>query len=247
MSIEQQKGALKRRGRTKQQTEELEAFRLFQRDYRLPEGTLEFSDKPDVLIHGDITLGIELTALHIQDGGDEASEQRQAKRREEVLICAQNIHRHAGGNPIELVVGFDRACTIKDVHATAKAIAKVAARIQDDQRGEIEYLAYKHIGGVNFMYLTGEYADARWRVQQSHQVPNLQVNRVKKIVADKIERAGKYQDCDELWLVITVDFWDPAQDQAIEWPTEPPIDCGPFKHVFLHKPAFRQVVEVPRK
>lgn len=245
MSIEQQDEAGKENW-TSKQGQEWQAFELFRRDYCLPEGEPVRSDRPDVVIRGAKTVGIELTTLHLLDGSNAASEQRQAKRRADVLAHAQEFHRNAGGSSIELVVGFDRESPIENVQATAQAIAEVAARIQDGPRGEIKNLAYKHINSVNFMFLTGAYADPRWRVQQVHQVPTLQVDRVKKIVADKIGRAEKYQDCDELWLVITVDFWNPAQDQDIEWPTETPIDCGPYKHVFLHKPAFRQVVEVRR-
>ncbi|MBB6582876.1 hypothetical protein HXP36_14200 [Ralstonia solanacearum] len=95
------------------------------------------------------------------------------------------------------------------------------------------------------MYLSGEYAKPRWRVQQGYRVPMLQVDRVREIVTEKIEKAKTYQPCDALWLVITVDFWNPAQDQEIEWPKDERIDCGPYERVFLHKPAYRRVVEVP--
>jgi hypothetical protein len=95
------------------------------------------------------------------------------------------------------------------------------------------------------MYLSGEYAEPRWRVQQGYQVPQLQVDRVREVVAEKIEKAKEYQPCDAMWLVITVDFWNPAQDQDIEWPVDERIDCGPYERVFLHKPAYRRVVEVP--
>jgi hypothetical protein len=61
---------------TKQQEEEWKAFQSFQKDYSLPDGAVERSDRPDVLIHGDKTLGIELTTLYIVDGQVAASEQR---------------------------------------------------------------------------------------------------------------------------------------------------------------------------
>jgi hypothetical protein len=68
---------------TRQQQEELRLFQSFRNDYALPAGTIEHADKPDVLIHGDRTLGIELTTLYIVDGQDAASEQRQTKPREQ--------------------------------------------------------------------------------------------------------------------------------------------------------------------
>ena len=90
---------------TKQQEEEWLAFQSFQNDYSLPDGAIERSDKPDVLIHGDRTLGIELTSLYIVDGQDATSEQRQTIPRKRVVARAQELHSKAGGSPIELAIG----------------------------------------------------------------------------------------------------------------------------------------------
>ncbi len=245
MSIEQRNEASKERKWTKQQKEEWQAFQSFQKDYPLPKGIIERTDKPDVVIHGDRKLGIEITSLHIADGRDAASEQRQAKPRQRAVMLAQEIHSKAGGRPIELVIGFDPKCPITNAKATAHAIAEVAAHVQHGAPGQIEQLTLQHLCCVNFMYLSGEYAEPRWRVQQSYQVPMLRVDRVREIVAEKIGKAKEYQPCDAMWPVITVDFWSPAQDQDIEWPTDERIDCGHYERVFLHKPAYRRVVEVP--
>ncbi|WP_155641273.1 hypothetical protein [Burkholderia cepacia] len=50
---------------TKQQEGEWRAFQSFLNDYPLPSGAVEHSDKPDVLIHGERMLGIELTSLYM--------------------------------------------------------------------------------------------------------------------------------------------------------------------------------------
>lgn len=231
---------------TRQQEEEWLAFQAFQKDYPLPSGTVERSDKPDVVIHGDRKLGIEITSLHIADGRDAASEQRQVKPREHTVALAQEIHNKAGGRPIELVIGFDPGCPITDARAMAHAIAEVAAYVQRGAPGQVDQLTYEHLGCVDFMYLSGEYANPRWKVQQGYYVPMLRVDRVKEIVSEKVEKAREYRPCDALWLVITVDFWDPAQDQDIEWPEGERIVCGPYDRVFLHKAAYRHVVEVQR-
>lgn len=231
---------------TKQQEEEWLVFQSFSKDHPLPNGLVERSDKPDVLIHGERTLGIEITTLHIQDGQIAGCEQNQVKPRQRAVELAQEIHIKAGGRPIELAIGFDSEYPITDAKVTAHAIAEVAAHVQLGAAGLIDQLTYEHICCVNFMYLSGEYANPKWKVQQSYLVPTLQVDRVREVVAEKIYKAKQYQPCDAMWLLITVDFWNPAQDQDIEWPTDERIDCGPFERVFLYKPAFRRVVEVPR-
>ncbi|MFM0157754.1 hypothetical protein [Paraburkholderia sediminicola] len=230
---------------TRQQQEELRLFQSFRNDYALPAGTIEHADKPDVLIHGDRTLGIELTTLYIVDGQDAASEQRQTKPREHVVARAQELHVEAGGRPIELAIGFDPRFPITDVEGLARSIAEVAAYVQRGEPGQVEEATYDQLCYLNFIYFSGEWANPRWFVQQSYSVPILQVNRVREVVADKIEKAKEYRPCDAYWLVITVDFWDPAQDQDIEWPTGQIVDCGPFERVFLHKPAYRRVIEIP--
>lgn len=232
---------------TRQQEQEWEAFQSFSEDYALPAGTIERSDRPDVVINGDRKLGIELTSLHIEDGRNAASEQGQVKPRQRAVALAQEIHNNAGRRSIELAIGFDPAHTIRNVEATAQAIAEVAARIQGDSPGLVDELTYSHINCLNFLYMSGEYVKPRWFVQQGYGVPMLQVSRVREVVAEKTERAKKYQLCDALWLLITVDFWNPAQDQDIEWPVEERIDCGPFERILLYKPVYRRVVEIPRE
>lgn len=231
---------------TKQQEEEWQAFLSFQADYSLPNGAIEPSDKPDVLIHGDRKLGIELTTLYIRDGQDAASEQRQTIPRERVVARAQELHVEAGGCPIELAIGFNPAFPITDVDDLARRVAEVAMYVQRGEPGHVEQATYDHLDCLDYMYFSGEWAKPRWFVQQSYSVPMLQVDRVREIVADKIKKAEGYQSCDAYWLIISVDFWNPAQDQEIEWPGGEGIDCGPFERVFLHKPAYRRVIQIPR-
>ena len=231
---------------TKQQEEEWEVFQSFREDYALPAGTIERSDRPDVVVNGDIKLGIELTSLHIEDGRNAASEQGQVKPRQRAVARAQEIHNNAGGRSIDLAIGFDPARPITNVEATSQGIAEVVAHVQLGSPGLVDELTYSHIDCLNFLYMSGEYVKPRWFVQQGYGVPMLQVSRVRQVVAEKIEKAGKYQSCDALWLLITVDFWNPAQDQEIEWPEEERIDCGPFERVLLYKPAYRRVVEILR-
>lgn len=230
---------------TKQQEEEWQTFQSFLNDFSVPSGTIERSDKPDVLIHGDKMLGIELTSLYLVDGQDASSEQRQTKPRDRAVTRAQEIHTSAGGRPIELAIGFNPRIPITEVEALARNLAEVAAYVQRGGRGRIDEATYDHLCCINFMYSSGECANPRWRVQQGYSVPALRVDRVREVVAEKIQKAKEYQLCDAYWLVISVDFWDPAQDQEIEWPVGEFLDCGPFERVFLHKPAYRHVTQIP--
>ncbi|MBA9901039.1 hypothetical protein D7207_31430 [Burkholderia cepacia] len=105
---------------------------------------------------------------------------------------------------------------------------------------------FDDIPELTFAYWSGrEHADSRWRTSQSYGVPLLSVTRVKQIITEKAKKAAEYQPCHCYWLLIVVDFMDPAQDQDIRWFTDATVDTSAFERILLYKPAFREVVEVP--
>ena len=50
-------------------------------------------------------------------------------------------------------------------------------------------------------------------------------------------------DC---WLLLVVDFMDPAQDQDSRWPAGETLKKSPFERIFLYKPQFGEFVQVPQ-
>jgi hypothetical protein len=60
-------------------------FEQFRTHFPLPTGSVEYTDKPDVIVHGARKLGIEIANLYLVDGGDPSSEQAQRRVRERVL------------------------------------------------------------------------------------------------------------------------------------------------------------------
>ena len=48
------------------------------------------------------------------------------------------------------------------------------------------------------------------------------------------------------WLLLVVDFMDPAQDQEIQWPAGAVLmQARTFERIWLYKPAFHEVLEIP--
>jgi hypothetical protein len=64
---------------TKKSTRDIERhyFEEFRKAYTMPDGTIEYADRPDVLVRGEQTTGIELTRFYLQPGSFLGSEQRQ--------------------------------------------------------------------------------------------------------------------------------------------------------------------------
>ncbi|QBR04223.1 hypothetical protein [Paraburkholderia pallida] len=219
-------------------------FDLFRSHYALPAGRIEYADKPDVILHGERRLGIEIANLYLADGSDPASEQVQRRRREQVLERAQSLHLASGGRRIELSAAFDPGVPILEIDPLARKLAEIAMRVQGSS-GQVDSLTFDHVPELTFLYHSGkEYAGARWRSVQSYAVPFVSVERVRQLVVEKTAKVADYdKGCQAFWLLLVVDFMDPAQDQFIEWPDGVALAKSPFERILIYKPQFGQVVD----
>ena len=95
-------------------------------------------------------------------------------------------------------------------------------------------------------YNKKEYEDAKWRSVQGHYVPALSLERLRELVSNKTKKLPHYQQCDIYWLLLIVDFMDPAQDQDLQWPAGELLEKSPFERILLYKPQFGQVMLVPQ-
>ncbi len=224
-------------------------FDQFRVHFPLPAGEVEYGDKPDVVIHGERKLGIEIANLYLTDGVDPNSEQVQRKRREAVVRDAQKRHSLAGGKKIELTVSFDLSRKItdtRDAQEVAGSLASVAHSIEHLPAGVLPRRHFSQVPHLNFVYHNPtEYPDALWRVSQVFSVSGLSVDRVAQLVATKEQRLADYKQCDSYWLLLVVDFIDRAQDQGITWPVECSSLKASYERVIIYKPQFARWTEVP--
>ena len=51
-------------------------FEQFNEAYKLPNDAAEYADRPDVLLRGERTIGIEITRFYLQPGDSPGSEQQ---------------------------------------------------------------------------------------------------------------------------------------------------------------------------
>ncbi len=221
-------------------------FEQFRIDYQLPVGELQYTDKPDVIICGPITLGIEITNFYIDDGRNLESEQKQRPRRLRVLQRAQELYLATGGKSIELSVDFNPIHPIRKTEPVARALAVVAGQLASQPSGLVTPCQFKHISPLRFIYLNAtEYPDAKWQLVQCYTASALSFDRLQEIVNEKSKKLKEYQPCDEYWLLVVVDFMDRAQDQHLEWSQGQTLPNSAYKKVLLYKPQFRQVLEIP--
>lgn len=223
-------------------------FEQFRTHFPLPTGVIEYTDKPDVIIHGERKLGVEIANLYLAHGSDQSSEQKQRHFRETVLKQAQARYLTAGGKKMELTVSFDPARPIKNAKAVAAALAVAAASIEGLPSGQVSLTYFTHVPEVSFVYLNSiEYREPVWRVCQSYTVPLISLPGLAATISEKHNKLPAYKQCDAFWLLLVVDFFDPAQDQDIRWP-DPAIEFySPFERIIVYKPQFAEWIDVPIK
>jgi hypothetical protein len=219
-------------------------FEMFQKDYRLPEGIVEYGDKPDVVIRGERSIGIEITNFFLADGASPESEQVQRKARDQVVSKAQSIYQGDSDDGLELVLGFDRDVPIRDQNELSKRIAGLARRLEGRQSGEVRRDYYPDIPELSFAWLIAEKQEqVRWRNSQVNSPSKMSFDRLNEIIKEKESKSRHYRPCSAYWLLVVVDWIDPAQDQEIQIDGFDTIHSDVFEKVLVYKTAFGHILE----
>ena len=219
-------------------------FEMFRKDYPLPSGTVIYRDSPDVVIDGERKIGIEITNFFHKSGTLPESDQIQGRWREKVVSEAQCLYQKQNDRKFEICFGFDKSCPIRDQKTLVDQLIQLATRIQNFETGQIGRDYFKQIPELSFVYLNNqEYEDTKWRIVQVHDVPILPMERLVDIVKDKEQRSKKYEKCDAYWLLVVVDFMNPAQDQEIQVDAFKKVETEAFERVIVYKTLFGHVLE----
>jgi hypothetical protein len=220
-------------------------FEMFRGHYPLPDGAIEYGDKPDVIVRGQKTIGIEITNFYLEDGSLIESEQVQRSLRDSVVLRAQRIYREEGGRGFELWFGFDVRQPIRDQDQLSRKLADLARRIETQATGEVRRSAYQDIPELSSVSLNAqEYADSPWRVSQLYYSVITPADRLKDIIGSKETKLQGYRPCDAFWLLLIVDFIDRAQDQQLSVEEIRAVKSTVFERIIVYKTHFGEIVEV---
>nr|WP_314481493.1 hypothetical protein [uncultured Pseudomonas sp.] len=222
-------------------------FEQFGVHYPLPLGDIQYGDKPDVIINGPASVGIEIARLYKLDGKEPHSEQQQSRDRMRVLKLAEDAHLAAGGRSIEINVGFNPRHPIKRerLRSISAVLADIVSEIARYEEPCTLHSPAEDWPELEFIYHSGQsQRDSSWKLVQSIEIPALSFERINEIVKQKIEKVKAYQPCDKYWLLLIVDYWDAAQDQDVEWPPAATIAQTPFERILIFKTVFSIVTEV---
>jgi len=221
-------------------------FELFAKDFPLPNGEIIFGDKPDVIIHDTKKIGIEIANLYLADGADATSEQVQRKRREKVIKLAEVDYKSKRNLNYEFNISFNPIAPIINAKYVANNLVNFIISIENKPGEFFTNNAFNISPEIYSVHRSHkEYPDAKWKTYQVYSGRNLHVSRVRETVQQKNQLISEYSHCDTYWLLLVVDFMDPAQDQEIDWPVgEPPIECK-YEKVIIYKPQFKKYSAIP--
>lgn len=233
----------------RKRTEEIERnyFGLFIKNYPLPKGKIVYRDKPDLIIKDEqsdqIILGIEQTCLYLKPGDLPSSEQRQERLRQEIIKQAENQCKTSHCSYPRLSVSFDKQIPIHSKDKTATALKEFCMTLTAEDCAQIPNNKFKQsLPEVSFIYAQWD-VEAPWQVNQVHSTELISQQRLQKIVWEKDDKASDYCKCSDLWLLVVIDFMNPAQNQEI--PRENlVISSKYFSKVILYKTILNEIQEI---
>lgn len=200
-------------------TQELEKYHFneFILHYEIPNGKIIYHDKPDIIIESESRIGIEITNYYIKSGNDKNSEQRQKDIRNDILeLAQQKYYQKSEGHNIHLSVTFNDKIKAKAKQEIAKNIVEMALQLTALPEGEICQSVFEHIDEIQYVYYrTTRNKELKWNTVQSYDVTPISINELIRIIDEKNNKIKDYEDCNSFWLLITMDYFDPAQYQEL--------------------------------
>src|SRR5665213_2317088 len=85
--------------------------------------------------------------------------------------------------------------------------------------------------------------DAEWGLTQVHSPGLMCVHRLEDILRAKAVKARDYALCNACWLLVIVEFIDPAQEQEIRVDGIT-LHSDVFERVIVYKPRFEHILEI---
>ncbi|HQT66154.1 MAG TPA: hypothetical protein PLC74_00980 [Acetobacteraceae bacterium] len=224
---------------------ERQYFGCFRQYSHLPDGQIEYRDKPDVILSGKRKIGIEITHLYRQSGSINESEQRQRPLRERIVELAYTHHIDNGVVPFGLTASFNPEHPIdpRNVEELGQYLADIA-KLPNERFSP--YIDLRSVGHrmpeiSTIQRSTSGLLDTKWQIAQVFSVLPTDENTVREIVETKERRVSDYEPCEAYWLVIIVEGMDPGQEQEIRI-DRLTIETSLFEKVILFH-TFGYVVE----
>ena len=214
-------------------------FEMFREHYRLPEGTILYGDRPDIIVKGARKIGIEMTRFFKENGGQRESQKA-------LVAEAQRMYEAKSTRKVRFIFDFGGRYPIRDPRKVTKQLADLAGSVQDRAAGKVPEALFKEIPEVSFVWLTAnQFADKPWSTQVRYDGQAMSLNDLQHIVSLKEAKAKDYKRCDAYWLLVVVDYADLAQNQEIRIDGLETIRSQFFERVIIYKTVFHHIIDLP--
>jgi hypothetical protein len=230
---------------------------------QFPEGIIDDSERPDFIVRqGDKRIGIEICRLYKDSRDDSLSIQAQEQWKKGLVEDAWKIFLEKSSEKYRVFVSFEERTNIKkdNIGILSNFIAeKILERIRSkkpeegnpidlgryDLMKQREVLDQQHdIVSLIQVYDFKEYGDYSWTQSNVFTVETLNYNNLIKIIKKKDTLIETYQRCEEIWLLIVVDFWNPTMDQDIPRNFNVEMISSKFDRMSLFKTAEEIIKEI---
>jgi hypothetical protein len=89
---------------------------------------------------------------------------------------------------------------------------------------------------------------AKWRVSQVGSLGLMSKAGLTEIIKKKEAKARQYAPCAAYWLLVVVDYLDPAQDQEVRNAGVVDVVSDVFQKIIVYKPYFEHILPIePRR
>ena len=186
-----------------------------------PEGEIIKSERPDFIICGDKKIGIEHSYLFRGDGKDIFSIQRQDKLKSIILEGASNKIKKASVKQLSVFVSFEEKTQIEPANLNIlidflaeKVISfKKPTKERPSTIGKYYLEPHQNLFSMIQLYDFGD-VHPLWKRMDVFSVESIEKNDYfEKLIGQKNKK--QYVGCDELWLLITIDYFNPSSQQYV--------------------------------
>jgi len=223
-----------------------------------PYGTIRKGDpkkkEPDFIVENENEkLGIEMARLYRDDDKYIFGVQRQAPLQERVVTEAKTLFEKTSKYRFRVFVSFQERSEIKsnDVQQLASYLSEIVLKELENRLPTPDYpiqigssYLYRH-KEVFFSIYIDWFSDGSWKRNNVNKVELLNEDLLYNLIKRKESKyeKGNYSACNKVWLLLCMDYFDPAMEQCIPGNTCFAIKSSNFDKILLYK-TYEKVCQI---
>jgi len=205
--------------------------------------------EPDFIIEDSTErIGIELTELPRNIGNDKLGILPQANLHRIILSNAERAYAALNNKKYKVYISFNEKSDItkKTLNPLVNFLVETinsTVQINPPRKGSPVQLGisslfpYENQVHLIQIYDFSDYHNYSWEICNSHSVESLNLEVLHERISSKEGKLSKglYTGCNQVWLLLYIDFWNPAMDQQIHKSLLPQVHSSGFQRIVIFK------------